>query len=258
MANPISTGRRAVLGLSKMKKAPTGNLPTLREPQPTVIERTLDKPVDRRTFLEGARNAATAVSTADKLGALGDIIPTPEINSADKVLGVVKDFAQKSFGRKYLNDSFVFDKLGPWVTEQLFETDAPQMNWMTKIFDDASQTLSTDEKAQALELLTNASRNSEKLKKVEANDDSEYAWDNLYKRWDREPRIDEVIAGHNPAKLPNHPFTTEQIADINSFLDPNIEDRVSNAYELLMDGMFDELTDSNWIIPDEELMRGLD
>ena len=75
MANPISTGRRAVLGLSKMKKAPTGNLPTLREPQPTVIERTLDKPVDRRTFLEGAKNAAAAASNIDKLGALGDLIP---------------------------------------------------------------------------------------------------------------------------------------------------------------------------------------
>ena len=146
MANPISTARRAALGLSKMKKAPTGNLPTLREPKPTVIERTLDKPVDRRTFLEGSRNAAAAASNIDKLGALGDLIP---------------EVVEPTLSNRY--------------------------------------------------------------------------------------RID------GKDEIPVDSFNK-----INSFLDPNIEDRVSNAYELLMDGMFDELTDSNWIIPDEELMRGLD
>ena len=147
MANPISTARRAALGLSKMKKAPTGNLPTLREPQPTVIERTLDKPVDRRTFLEGAQNAAAAASNIDKLGALGDLIP----EVATKAVEVAAPAVPSSFFKiKEMLASI--DVPLDWVLRDFAEGNSDNMDIMAEEYD-----LSPGDMSKAEDILINYS-----------------------------------------------------------------------------------------------------
>lgn len=77
---------KALLGLVGDEAPKAGHwMTTLRESsqlpatQPTanesVIGEMLNRPVDRRTFMEGTKNAATALSMGNKLDALADLVP---------------------------------------------------------------------------------------------------------------------------------------------------------------------------------------
>lgn len=77
---------KSLLGLAGEEAPKAGHwMTTMREAsqlpatQPTVnesvVNEMLNRPVDRRTFMEGTKNAATALSMGNKLGALADLVP---------------------------------------------------------------------------------------------------------------------------------------------------------------------------------------
>lgn len=77
---------KSLLGLAGEEAPKAGHwMTTMREAsqlpatQPTVnesvVNEMLNRPVDRRAFMEGTKNAATALSMGNKLGALADLVP---------------------------------------------------------------------------------------------------------------------------------------------------------------------------------------
>lgn len=65
--------------LEGLRNAGKPNLPATTEPPNTSgLERMLEQPIDRRTFMERTGQAAQAASMANRLGgALGDMLPSP-------------------------------------------------------------------------------------------------------------------------------------------------------------------------------------
>jgi hypothetical protein len=255
---PVLKARRALLGLGNIPETPTGNLPSVI-PQPSTamgrieekIQQKIEQPIDRRTFLEGSRNALAAASNIDKLGALGDLIPeavqaVPEVAPrADVIMNALNGFLNY-YGESHPYGSFLRDELLPSLDGEWNDRWGSQFDFISD-----SYKLTPEERTLAEDTLQNSIWHSGNLENIVDDGRPKEAWRSFFEDWDTEPSYDEAIAG----KLSdNSPFTVEQLKNLNISIDPEINGRVDSVFNQLWkdDDLLADLYESGWIKPGEE------